>query len=283
MMRMHTKIFLIGLALVAVATLVRASEPEVVEVEMPGEPGERRLVITLLSGSLNITGTDGDQLRLIAAPEEETIATLDATEEDPRARGLSKLTGVATQMLIRDRDGIAEVEIGSQLLQSDGVVITDMAIELPRDVELDITAQYAQDIQVSGMSGAITVRSTDAHVTVDRATGPLQIQTVSGWIRLFEITGPVEANTSFGGIEAVLSEVSPDKSIWLTAAVDNRRLDDFRIFWINARQSKTLSEEIDGAIVTSRSNFDCMTRDGGIIVNRRLYILIEVHGVDVHD
>lgn len=219
MMRMHTKIFLTGMFLLAVASLARASEPEVLEVEMPGEPGNRRLVITVLSGTLNITGTDGDQLRLVAAPEEKATASLEDLEDDPRAQGLSKLTGVATQMLVRDRDGVAEVEIGSQLLQSDGVVLTDMAIELPRDVELDITAQYAQEIQITGMSGAVSVRSTDAAVTVTSATGPLKIQTASGWIRLYEITGPVEANTSFGGIEAVLSEVSPDKPVWLTAAV----------------------------------------------------------------
>jgi len=219
MMRTHTKFFLIGVALLAIAAAAQASEPEVVEMQMPGEPGQRRLVVTLLSGQLHITGTDGNQLRVQVTQSGGELLAASEPEPDPRAQGLSKLTGVASGLFVRERAGISEVEVASELTRDavEGTVF--MEIQVPRDVELDITSQFADEVRASGMSGPITVRANEADVTVHAATGTLKIQTVRKWIRLYDITGPVEANTSFGGIEGTLSELSPDKPIWLTAAV----------------------------------------------------------------
>ena len=87
MMRTHTKLFLIGIAALSIAAAARASAPEVVEIQIPGEPGQRRLVVTLLSGQLHITGTDGNELRVQTTRSGESLLAANEPEPDPRAQG----------------------------------------------------------------------------------------------------------------------------------------------------------------------------------------------------
>ncbi len=218
-MRANTKRFIAGIALLSLAAVARAevTAPDVFETELPR--GEKRaLSIYFNSGKLRITGADGDQVRVSATPiktkeSPADLKTLAVTAREAlRAQGLKKLTNGETGLVVRQR------EDGTEVLFLEPVA-SNVEIKMPRDARLKIVSESATQIVVTGMQGDVDVQAQRGDVLIHDSTGSIKVDAVEGWIRLSGVTGPVEANTNFGAIEAVLSEISPDKPIWLSAAV----------------------------------------------------------------
>lgn len=64
-----------------------------------------------------------------------------------------------------------------------------------------ITSSHG-DVTVSDLKGALTVRTSEAAVDVDRATGAVRLTTSDGTIRARHIEGPLYAHTSNAGVTA---------------------------------------------------------------------------------
>lgn len=189
------------IALLLVALLVVAgpgqaqSDRIVVPLHDPGRPPA--LQISLLSGSITVTGWDGKEVVVRLDPGSDVMngepAEEDEDEEgDERTRGLHRIPNLSGGLDIEERNNV--VSISSHNHRD-----IDLAIQVPRKSTLDLATVNDGDILVRDVSGEVNVENTN------------------GDVRLVGILGPVVAHTTNGDIEAVLGRLDPNKGCSFTS------------------------------------------------------------------
>ncbi len=146
-----------------------AQETERVQRTVPLAPGGT-LRLDNFSGHVNITGTDRAEV-VIDAVRRAPRDRLDRIKLDVQASG-SRVTIQANK----------KVSSSWWDWRGNNVVETDMEIQVPRQVSLEIHV-FSSDVKVTGVEGR--------H----------RVHTFSGTARLIDVNGPVKADTFSGNIE----------------------------------------------------------------------------------
>jgi DUF4097 and DUF4098 domain-containing protein YvlB len=172
------RVSLVACALLMVAgTAGAADESERVQRTVPLQPGGT-LKLNNFSGRVNITATDRAEV------------VIDATRRAPRER-LDRI-----KLDVQASGSTVTIEANKKLSSSwfhNDVVETDMEIQVPRHVNLDIDV-FSSDVKVTGVDGR-----HDVH-------------TFSGTARLIDVNGPVKGETFSGNIELEMrsADARPD-------------------------------------------------------------------------
>ena len=146
-----------------------ADETERVQRTVPLAPGGT-LKLNNFSGHVNITGTDRPEV------------VIDATRRAPRER-LDRI-----KLDVQASGSTVTIEANKQVSSSwfrNNVVETDMEIQVPRQVNLEIDV-FSSNVTATGVAGR--------H----------RVHTFSGTARLIDVNGPVKAETFSGNIDLEL-------------------------------------------------------------------------------
>lgn len=169
------------------------------EVVVPfSEPSKAKtLDIQIFSGDIKIVGSSRADV-LIKYKVEEKEEDHFPKKED-KSKGMKKIGGGNFQFEIGERNN--EVSVNSQNFMNS----LSMEIEVPSDIDIDISKQIGQNISIENISGFINAESNVGNVTMKGIRGSVNASSSAGEIIVdFDRIDPEQAmtfNTITGNIE----------------------------------------------------------------------------------
>jgi putative adhesin len=140
-----------------------------------------------------------------------------------------------------------------------GRVAVDLDIRVPREAQIDVTT-VSGEVSVTGTRGPLEVRSVSGEINVDDVQGPLRMKSVSGDIDATAYAGQLEANSVSGDVRFERSRVRTPDIVTVSGDVDvdavatPRDAPEGRI--------KTVSGDVDIAFVDPDVEVDFRTTSG---------------------
>jgi len=160
----------------------KAQDPEKYEVSIPlsnpGEPGV--LECHLLSGSITVTGYDGEIVMIEASAKTRKVEEEDDEEEEgdmepkPGTEGLRKISSTGSFNLSAEEND-NRVEISSSSWKQ-GI---NLAIRVPVNFSLEIGTTNNGDIAVENIHGNHEIRNINGSITLERISGSVLANTVN--------------------------------------------------------------------------------------------------------
>ena len=159
-------------------------------------PDGCHLDVRNVSGSIVVTGGEGDQVHIVAVKHwrrwQETEATeIDIGQEGPRVWARTRVH--------RRQDW--------RSLWGRRAASVDYAIELPRQSQLQV-GSVSGSVDVSCIESQVTIQSVGGSVLVRHINGPLHIGSVSGSVSGYGLQGQLRLETVSGGVDLVESDFS---------------------------------------------------------------------------
>jgi len=223
----------------------------------PVRPGDR-VTINNFAGDVVVTTWDESRVEVRA---ERTGWGADHEMAQDRAESMP--------LDVQQRAGEVRIEAHSAVPSGVGLLnlqrmTSDLAISVPRDVDLSITTKGG-DVVVSGHHGQVAVTTSQGDVAIDGATGAVEVETVDGNIILRDCS-----SAKLG-----LTTVSGDVTVYLTAQPGG----DYRLRSAEGDVAANLApgSGIEVELETVRGN---LTAGGGmtVLVRQPGHLRGAVHG-----
>lgn len=146
----------------------------------PSRPGI--LKVSLISGSIKITGYDGKEV-VIEASNRRSLSSDDAR----KSKGMIRLSNTSTGLTVEEERNEMSVSASSHLRA------VDMNIKVP--------------VRTSLRVGTIN----DGDVFIENVEGEIEANNVNGEIKVLNVSGTVLANTTNGDVTVSFNKLTPDK------------------------------------------------------------------------
>lgn len=179
MKKMHVNLFLIFFSLLFAATAT-AQEQVAIPLSNPGEPGQ--LNISVIKGSINVTGHDGDEVIIRHGSEEEQRG-----EQEEVRNGLRRVTNNAAGFEAWENKNTVEISSASP----------------SKDIEFNILVPHNFSLKLSLVNGD--------DMLIENVDGDMEISHVNGDVVLANVSGSAVVNTVNGDITASFQSISRDK------------------------------------------------------------------------
>jgi DUF4097 and DUF4098 domain-containing protein YvlB len=150
-----------------------------VALSAPGKPGS--LEVSLVNGSIRVTGYSGKDVVIDAAPR----ASKHVSASPSNATGLRRIAAGNSLNLTAEQKN-NHVEISTESWKGP----VDLAIKVPRNFSLKVS----------------TVN--DGDITIDNVAGELEVTNVNGYIKLLQVAGSAVANTVNGDLTATFTSTT---------------------------------------------------------------------------
>jgi len=196
-----------------------------------------------LSGQIDIRGSTGDSLHIVA-----TMTGFGGTEESARAHA-------ERTDLLQESRGQALVVRASDLDRTNGSVKVR--------VDYQVTLPHALRVETSSVSGRVTLAGTEAPaelttvsggIRVDNHRGPLSLTSVSGAMEVRGGLGSLHAASTSGTISVELDELAGDCRCKTVSGTVRVALPEDASFQLQAKSiSGTMQAEVAGVSVSERA------------------------------
>lgn len=158
---------------------------------LTGSGGERRLLVSNINGSVRVSGTSGDQIR-VTATEHWT-----ADNQDDLNRGRADV-----QLVMEQTGNAVSVTLDGPFRNPDRSYWGrrpsyrfhhDFEITVPRDIELTLKTVNGPDLIVSDTTGNWNVSNVNGRVVLERISGSGRAHTVNGPIKAVFTSNPSQS------------------------------------------------------------------------------------------
>lgn len=173
----------LGILILTASTLL-AQEQLAVPLSNPGEPGT--LHVSVVRGSITVTGYDGDEVLIDYAGEEQQESR-EVTRD-----GLRRISSNSLGFEVTEDDNVVQVSGVSPMKQ----------------VSFNISVPRSFGLKLSTVNGG--------GLNVENVTGEMELSNVNGKITLNNVGGSAVANTVNGDITATFNSVAGDKPMSFT-------------------------------------------------------------------
>lgn len=146
-----------------------------------------------------------------------------------------------------------------------GRAAVDFDIEVPRETQLDLST-VSGDLSVTGTRGPIEIRGVSGDLEIEDVQGPMRIRTVSGDVRVSEFAGAIETNAVSGEVRFERSHLrAPDivtvsGEVGIEGSITGRDGN-------GAGRVKTVSGEVELALVDPALAIEFRTLSGDVEVD----------------
>ena len=231
---MNEKHIRIGLVVLLAAVLMAAAQDSktdrvVVPLSNPGKPGT--VEVSLMTGSIKVTGYEGKEVIVEATPRERAIREETRPERMPRpavaptppavAGAGAVVQAVAPPVPVKEPASVKEQEKSKKdkaagmkkipiegtglTVEEDNNVVTVEIESLRRAVDVVIKVPFATSLKLEGTN------LNETGIMVENVSGEIEAEAANGRISLKNVSGSVVANTTNGDIEVTLAKANPDK------------------------------------------------------------------------
>lgn len=159
--------------------LLAQTEPIIVPLTDPAKPVT--LVVSRVTGSIQIEGADVREIEIIVQAPEQTASK-------PRTDGLRRIPNTSMGLIAEESNNVVKVSFQPNAR-------SPVLLRVPRRVKLSATTVNGGDIRVRGL------------------TGELELGNVNGAIYAEDINGTVVANTTNGRVRVNLLTVTSDRAM----------------------------------------------------------------------
>ena len=160
-------------------------------------PDGCQLDVRNISGSVTVTGGEGDQAHIVAVKRWRRRQEAEATEIDIGQEGRR----VWARTHVHRRQGWWNLWGGRQTAS------VDYVIELPRQSQVEVSSVSAP-VDVSSIEGQVTIDSVSGSVAVRHVEGPLHLKSVSGRVNGQALLGQLHLETISGRVDLADSDFS---------------------------------------------------------------------------
>ena len=164
-------------------------------------PDGCQLDVHNVSGSIVVTGGEGDQVHIVAVKRSRRWQEAEATEIDIGQEGRRVW---ARTRVHRRKDW--------RRLWGGGAASVDYAIELPRQSQVKVSSISAST-DVSSMEGQVTIHSVSGSVLARHIHGPLHIESVSASVSGHALQGQLRLETVSGKVDLAESDFNSLRTI----------------------------------------------------------------------
>ncbi len=161
-------VIIIGLLSLNLSAQQTKTERLVVPISNPGKVGS--LEVSLVKGSLNVTGYDGKEVIIEASVEvKDRVSKVTSS-------GLTRLGGSSFEVEAEEKNN--KVEISTSSWKS----AINLTIKVPRNFSLQIGTVNGGDITVSNIEGEINATNVNGSIEIKEVSGLVSASTINGSI-----------------------------------------------------------------------------------------------------
>lgn len=207
--------------------------------------GPVTLALTILSGSISITGESTDRI------EVELVKVVDAV-------GMDQAAIVADHIKLRTEESGNRIDLSTAYLKIADYnpdfwdkLIGNGSRTAEGDVEFRITVPEKTDLVITSTSGPIKINNVTGNVTISTSDGAIDLNTVQGEIQIDNGAGTTRGELLFGPVE-VRQPIGEIGLKWVEG--------DIRV--------KSLSAKID--VLQETGALDIVTRTGPVTIRTNL-------------
>ena len=173
------------LAGLAPGAAAQSDQRIVVPLSAPGQPA--RLEVSLVMGTISVTGYDGDEVIIVAGDE------MDDEPEQPERNGLRRIPNTSIGLTAEERANAVSVAVDW----------------INREIDLAISVPRGTSVRASTVNGG--------DLTIEGVTGEHELSNVNGGISATDVAGSVVANTTNGDVHVSFTELTPAKAMSFTS------------------------------------------------------------------
>ena len=156
------------------------------------------------TGSIDITGGDGDRVEVEARIEGEDSELVDKTRIQFEEGGNNLTVEVDYDEVKDSQEFLGLFSFGDVDRPS-----VHFTIEMPRDAALTID-DFSSEISVTGLRSTVTLETFSSTITLRDVTGPMDLETFSGEVEGENLSGQVQLETFSGDVRLRMAALTGD-------------------------------------------------------------------------
>lgn len=260
--------------------------------------GRRLHRMSLLGGTLSIDTGSGDREESQVVEKRFTVAGMPRVRVRNVSGDTSVSSGPAGEVFVRARKRVRgwsedrakrllenveirleqrgdEIIIEPTLYQQErgwldlfrgGRVAVDIEVTVPREAQIEVTT-VSGPLTVTGTRGPLEARSVSGEIDIRDVQGPMRLRTVSGECRCVDYAGQVEANSVSGELRFERSRIRRPDIVTVSGEI---RVDGALVLGTNGEaegRMKTVSGDVELALAEPSVEIDFHSLSGDIEVD----------------
>ncbi|MEP5913911.1 MAG: DUF4097 family beta strand repeat-containing protein, partial [Flavobacteriaceae bacterium] len=154
----------------------------------PNSPG--KLVIDQISGSINVSGYDGNEVVIRASFENEKHHY----EEKKGREGMKRIESSSLNIAAEEKNNVVHV------LNEQWNKITNFEVKVPKDFSLKLSTVNDGNIWVRDVNGEMEISNVNGEITLESVSGSASADTVNGDIKVNFNSIDKDANMAFSSL-----------------------------------------------------------------------------------